>query len=295
MIKYSIIICSYNRFDFLVSTIDSVLLVLKDRNDFEILVIDNNSKDKTSTIKDLYSYTDKIKYFLEKQQGLSHARNRGLKESEGDILVYLDDDIELVDNYFRICDQIFLNESISISGGKVLPYKVDIPDWLPQKYYFLVSVYDFGNHPKYVKYLMGGNFAIRKNVALKIGFYNVALGRNKKKLAGGEEIDYQNRAFKMGYKMYYNPKQNILHKINDKLNKTYVLSYARELGTSERFIDQSTSVTRVAKKIFKSYLAINGSALLKFFLKNEKRITYLRIINEYGKGYIEKRKNTNRN
>ncbi|MNX82531.1 GalNAc(5)-diNAcBac-PP-undecaprenol beta-1,3-glucosyltransferase [compost metagenome] len=295
MIKYSIIVCSYNRYPFLCETISSILDVLKERNDFELLVIDNNSLDETSSLKEKYSKNSNVRYFLETQQGLSYARNRGIKESLGNILIYLDDDIEIVDDYFTICDQIFLNESISISGGKVIPYKVNIPKWLPQKYYFLVSVYDLGNESKYVKYLMGGNFAIRKNVALKIGFYNVALGRNKKKLAGGEEIDYQNRAFKMGYKMYYNPRQNILHKINDKLNKTYILSYAREVGTSERLIDQSTSIARVAKKIFKSYLAITGSALLKFFLKDERRITYLRIISEYGKGYIEKKKNAYRN
>ncbi len=66
---------------------------------------------------------------------------------------------------------------------------------------------------------MGGNFAIRKEIALKVGLYNVELGRNGKILLGGEEIDYQNRASAKGYKIYYHPKQNILHKINEKLKR----------------------------------------------------------------------------
>ncbi|MBS7254394.1 glycosyltransferase family 2 protein [Flavobacterium branchiicola] len=295
MIKYSIIVCSYNRFNFLSETISSILDVLKERSDFELLIIDNNSSDETPSLKEKYSKNSNVKYFFETQQGLSYSRNRGMTESSGNILVYLDDDIEIVDDYFTFCDEIFLNDHISISGGKVIPYKVNVPIWLPQKYYFLVSVYDLGNDPKEVKYLMGGNFAIRRNAALKIGFYDTALGRNGKKLAGGEEIDYQNRAVKLGYKMYYSPKQNILHKINEKLNMVYVLSYARELGISERIIDQSTSITKVSKKIFKSYLAILGSNLFKHFLRDEKRITYLRIINEYGKGYLRKKENVNRN
>lgn len=288
MIKYSIIICSYNRFQYLIETIDSVLDVLKSRIDFEILIIDNNSPDQTSTVKEKYLTNNKVRYFLETKQGLSHARNRGLKEAKGDILVYLDDDIDLLNDYFQICDQIFLDESISISGGKVLPYKVDIPDWLPKKYYFLVSVYDLGNIPKNVKYLMGGNFAIRKTVANKVGLYNTALGRNGEKLAGGEEIDYQNRAHKLGYKMFYHPKQNILHKINEKLNESYVLSYSSELGKSERIIDQTISKSRVSKKIFKAYVAIFGHSLFYVFFKKHTHGMYLKIINEYALGYLKK-------
>jgi glycosyltransferase involved in cell wall biosynthesis len=54
MIKYSIIVCSYNRYNFLIETIESVLTVLKNRSDFELLVIDNNSPDETSSIKEKY-------------------------------------------------------------------------------------------------------------------------------------------------------------------------------------------------------------------------------------------------
>lgn len=286
MIKYSIIICSYNRFELLTETIDSVLSVLKNRVDSEILIIDNKSTDLTPSIEGKYCTNSTVKYFLETKQGLSHARNRGIKEALGEILVYLDDDIELVENYFNICDEIFLDDSISISGGKVLPFKTKIPDWLPYKYYFLVSIYDMGNYSKSVKYLMGGNFAIRRNAALNIGYYNVSLGRNGKVLAGGEEIDYQNRANVIGYKMFYHPEQNILHKINEKLNKNYVLTYSKELGKSERIIDESISKGRVIKKIIKSYIAMLMSSLLSDLIKEEKKRNYLRIINEYGKGYV---------
>lgn len=286
-IKYSIIICTYNRFQLLIKTIDSVLNVLKNRTDFEILIIDNNSSDDTAFIKEIYSKFHNVKYFIEHRQGLSHARNRGIKEAEGDIFVYLDDDIELVKDYFNVCDKIFSDESIYISGGKVIPYKVDIPKWLPEKYYFLVSVYDLGDNPKFVKYLMGGNFAIRKEIALQVGLYNVKLGRNDKILAGGEEIDYQNRATAKGYKMYYHPNQNILHKINEKLNENYVLNYSKELGKSEKIIDESISNLIVIKKTIKSYLAILIYNLLFSYVKNDKKRNYLRIINQYAKGYIQ--------
>ena len=287
MTKYSIVVCSYNRYNLLIDTIESILEALKGRADFELLVIDNNSSDATSIINEKYSSNKFVKYFLETQQGLSHARNRGINESGGEIIVYLDDDIELVENYFKICDQIFADEWVSISGGKVLPYKVTIPKWLPKKYYHLVSVYDLGNSIKFVKHLMGGNFAIRKKEAQKIGYYNGNLGRMGKILAGGEETDYQNRANLMGYKMFYHPEQNILHKINDKLNKKYVIEYSRELGSSERIIDESVSKFKVIKKITKSYFAIILYVLFYKIIRNERRCVYLKIINAYAKGYIK--------
>ena len=49
--------------------------------------------------------------------------------------------------------------------------------------------------------------------------------------------------------MYYYPSQNILHKINQKLNENYVLKYSKELGKSERIIDESISKLKVLEKI----------------------------------------------
>jgi glycosyltransferase involved in cell wall biosynthesis len=288
MIKYSIIICSYNRYELLVETINSVLSVLGKRIDAEMLIIDNNSQDATSSLKEKYSSNKTVKYFLESKQGLSQARNRGMKEANGDILIYLDDDIEIVENYFDICDEIFLDDSISISGGKVLPFKTDIPNWLPKNFYFLVSIYDVGDSSKFVKHLMGGNFAIRRKDALKIGLYNTSLGRNGKILAGNEEIDYQNRANAIGYKMYYHPKQNILHKINEKLNENYVLTYSKELGKSGRIMDESISKFIVIKKTIMSYCAILINVLLGELMTNKRRKILLKVYAQYSRGYLNK-------
>jgi glycosyltransferase involved in cell wall biosynthesis len=288
MIKYSIIICSYNRYELLVETIDSVLSVLGKRNDAEILIIDNNSQDATSSLKEKYSSNKTVKYFLETKQGLSQARNKGMKEANGEILIFLDDDIEIVENYFEISDLIFLDPSISISGGKVLPFKTDIPYWLPNNFYFLVSIYDMGDSSKFVKHLMGANFAIRRKDALQIGLFNTSLGRNGKILAGNEEIDYQNRASAMGYKINYHPKQNVLHKINEKLNANYILTYSKELGKSGRIMDESISKFIVLKKTIMSYCAILINVLIGELITNKRRKILLKVYAQYSRGYLNK-------
>src|ERR1700761_5932770 len=113
---YSIIICTYNRCTFLRDTIVSILDALHDRSDFEIVIINNNSTDRTEDVVKGFQ-NDFVKYFLETKQGLSHARNRGLAEAKNDILVYLDDDIGIVPNYFDLCDTIFSNSLVQICGG----------------------------------------------------------------------------------------------------------------------------------------------------------------------------------
>lgn len=288
MITYSIIICSYNRFELLTETIDSVVSVLKNRQDYEVLIIDNKSTDPTPSLEQKYSFNKRIRYYLETKQGLSHARNRGMKEAKGEILVYLDDDVELEKNYFEIADYVLSDESISILGGKVLPFNTALPSWLPKKYYFLVSVFDEGEYSKNVKYLLGANFMVRKIVANKIGGFNTRLGRKGNSLAGGEEIDYLNRAHSSKCIVYYSPDLIVHHKINDKLNENYVLTYSKEHGRSERIIDESMSKLRVIRKVTKSYIAIFMYGLLIELIKEGKKRNYLRIINQYAIGYTNK-------
>lgn len=285
MIKYSIIICSYNRFELLIETIDSVLSVLGQRTDAEILIIDNNSPDATSSLKEKFSSSNIVKYFLETKQGLSHARNRGIEEAKGDILLYLDDDVELISNYFEIADSILQDESISIFGGKVLPFKTDVPKWLPEKYYYLVSIFDLGNEMKNVDTLMGANYAMKKRLATEVGFYNPELGRNGDNLMGGEENDYLNRAKTLGYKIIYNPDLVVFHKINDKLNKKYILGYSYLNGKANALMQRKYNKIKYILKLFKALIMILIYYFYGFYQKNEKNKIFYQINKHYSFGY----------
>lgn len=286
MIKYSIIICSFNRFEHLSKTIESAIQALKSRKDYELLIIDNNSTDNTAKLNELYNSKKEVKYYCEINQGLSHARNRGITEATGEILIYLDDDISLPENYFEICDSIFDNPDVKIAGGKVLPYKVEIPEWLPKKFYYLASVFDIGNEIKETSQLMGGNCALRKEVVEKVGKYDISLGRTGKKLMGGEENDYFDRARRLGYKLIYNPELFIFHKINDKLNKNYILEYAYHNGLSNSRVYKENFKRKHLLKIIKAELILQLFPHLKKVKLKEKVKINLEINERYSKGYM---------
>jgi glycosyltransferase involved in cell wall biosynthesis len=287
--KLSIIICTYNRCFLLKETIDSILQHIDPAHNFELLIVDNNSNDETQLICSEYLNNKSFRYILEGNQGLSNARNRGIKESDGEHLVFLDDDIVVNEFYFPILIKTF--KTADIVGGKVLPYKVEIPEWLPKKYYYLVSVFDVGDEIKSVRRLMGANYAMRKSVALKVGLYNVALGRNGNNLMGGEENDYLDRALALGFVVTYNPKLVVLHKINNKLDQNYVLNYAFENGRSD-----ATIQIRNAKGLFllKIIKAMAWVSVYFFFGRIEFKVsvkTYIKINYKYSLGYLQILKN----
>jgi glycosyltransferase involved in cell wall biosynthesis len=88
MPKVSVIIPTYNRAHVLREAIDSVLS--QKYSDLELLVVDDGSTDHTKEV--VSSYTSKLAYIYQEHQGVSAARNRGIKHTKGDYLAFLDSD-----------------------------------------------------------------------------------------------------------------------------------------------------------------------------------------------------------
>ncbi|MBU0568087.1 glycosyltransferase [bacterium] len=88
MNKVTVIIPTYNRASFLASTVESVLS--QDYPDFEVLVIDDGSTDRTREA--IKPYLSKINYLCQEHKGVSAARNHGIKLAEGEYIAFLDSD-----------------------------------------------------------------------------------------------------------------------------------------------------------------------------------------------------------
>lgn len=88
MLKVSVIIPTYNRAHVLREAIDSVLS--QKYSDLELLVVDDGSTDHTKEVAS--SYTSKLAYIYQEHKGVSAARNRGIKQAQGNYLSFLDSD-----------------------------------------------------------------------------------------------------------------------------------------------------------------------------------------------------------
>lgn len=102
----SVVITTYNYGTFLSRAIQSV--INQTYGNVEIIVVDDGSTDNTSSVVNGFSH---IKYLYQENRGLSAARNKGLEQSGGDYIVFLDADdwLEkdaLEQNYLVIKDRI---------------------------------------------------------------------------------------------------------------------------------------------------------------------------------------------
>ena len=103
----SIIITSFNREKFIGRAIRSALNQKFPRNQFEVIIVDDGSKDNSAKI--IKDYGDKIKsFFLPKNMGLPYARNYGIKKSVGRYIVHLDSDDYMHESLIFV-EELFLS------------------------------------------------------------------------------------------------------------------------------------------------------------------------------------------
>ena len=108
--KLSVIICTYNRARYIYNVLESIAAGTFSANDYEIVVVDNNCTDNTASEIGRFrtAFPEvQLKVVKETAQGLSNARNRGIMESSGDILVYVDDDAPVNKEYLSVSSDFF--------------------------------------------------------------------------------------------------------------------------------------------------------------------------------------------
>jgi len=98
MPRVSVIIPTYNRAKYISEAIGSIMS--QTYNDYEIIVVDDGSTDNTKEV--LKKYKEKIKYVCQKNQGSAAARNRGVKESRGEFIAFVDSDDLLMPRCFEL-------------------------------------------------------------------------------------------------------------------------------------------------------------------------------------------------
>lgn len=126
---FSVIIPTYNRADFLKICIDSVINQIFDS--FELIIVDDGSSDNTKNIVNRFNDT-RINYIYQEHNGVSSARNRGLKSARSEFICFLDSDdrfrreklsitYEYIQNNPRY--HIFHTEELWYRSGAYLPQK----------------------------------------------------------------------------------------------------------------------------------------------------------------------------
>jgi len=267
----SVIVCTYNRQEYIGDCLKHLAIQSAKAEDYEFLIIDNNSSDNTASIaKEFINLNPQLnaKYFCEKNQGHTFARNRGIKEAKGDILSFIDDDAFVDKDFIKEIHSYFdHHKEVSAIGGKILPvYEGKHPKWMSKYLLTLVSALDMGNSPKKFKgskFPIGANMAFRSEVFEKHGDFNTDLGRRGSELEGGDEKEVFLRLKKEKEEIHYVPSVKVDHIIPQKrLTMKYIKGLGIGVGSSEKRRVAKTGNIEILKKIISEGIKIVATFIL---------------------------------
>jgi glycosyltransferase involved in cell wall biosynthesis len=224
----SVVVCTYNHCQSLQKTLTSLAqMSVPPDVAWELVVIDNNSRDATPQAVDDFSRTVffPVRYHFEGKQGLSHARNRGIAEASGEIVAFTDDDITVDPRWLGNIARAFFDPRVEVVGGKILPiWELPPPPWLARELYGCLALLDYGPDVRVMETaeLWGANFSVRRSVFERHGLFNTGVGRTPGKLYGGEETELLGKVIKSGGRALYDPTLIVHHFIERRrLSKAY--------------------------------------------------------------------------
>ena len=209
--KISAIICTHNRAAYLPQAIRSLLEQRLPPEDYEILVVDNNSTDNTREIvTGLMREAPNLRYFYETNAGLSCARNRGIREAGAPIVAFLDDDALAEDGWLvAILDAFAIEPRPACVGGPVRPWwEMPKPNWFPAS---LLGCHDrdYGPHAHWCNYPVeqpiGCNMAFWKQAVVEVGGFDVRLNKYN------DETELIRRIVLAGGGIFYQPDAGVRH------------------------------------------------------------------------------------
>lgn len=205
MMLIDLVIATRDRRDQLEATLASVWL--QKRLPRRVIVVDNGSKDDTWTwlAEESKRRNCLSAIRLMSNVGAGPGKNVGLRESDADAVVVLDDDAQLLGS-----DVVSQVERCFERNPRVAVIQFKIVDGHTNR----VRGYEFpGDHPEVMKdveheigYFIGAGHAIRRRALIDVGFYSEILG-----LYGHEEIELAYRLIRVGWALRYCPCVEVVH------------------------------------------------------------------------------------
>jgi O-antigen biosynthesis protein len=229
--KISVVVCTYNRSSKICRCLDALLSQTMKRADYEIIVVNDGSRDKTAEV--LSKYEGSVKVITNNpNQGVSKARNVGVSKTKSEIIAFTDDDCKPDEYWLESLLLAYSSPKIAGVGGKIIPYRTD--KWLLEYYEannplahlpislarssgifyrllqylkrsFLLS--HLPDHGADLFMIVSANMSVRRSVFNAVGGFDTSIHW------GGEDEDFWKRVrnLKSIARLRYNPSALIRH------------------------------------------------------------------------------------
>ena len=258
-VRISVIIPTYQRTQLLRDTVASLRQqTLTDG--FEILVVDN------APSNELREYVGSLAgggppaicYVPEPRTGLHNARHAGARAAQGEILVYVDDDVLVPPGWLEAVCTPYADSQVACVGGKILPkWEAEPPSWLSTIRPGYLSLLDLGHDVRDLAWpetVYGCNMSVRKSVLFEVGGFNPD-GFGDRSLIwhrGDGETGLQRKVYNADYKVVYVSDAWLYHRVPaSRLTPAYFRRRAFDQGISESYavFRENPSLIRVLRRM----------------------------------------------
>ena len=261
----SFIVCTRNRCGLLAKCVRSIAEQTKPESSPEIVVVDNGSNDDTrSRIREMQQEFPQLKYCYEPDPGLSHAKNRGIKEATAEWIFFVDDDATVCDGFVQRLRNTISRFDFDCIGGRYLPvFNSSPPSWLPDDYGLMellaeeVSEVEKG-------WLSGGVMGFRKDVVSVIGDFSRRLGMRGKNIGYGEEILFQKKLRAGGFKIGFDPELIIHHVVHEyKLRRLWQIRSYFSSGKNWQIINSPLKIRDILYLVINSHFQLFQKGVIR--------------------------------
>jgi len=242
-VRISVILCTYNRHLYLRKVLDSIAgSVVPETVDWEVLVVDNNSSDQTPEVAKEFAvrYPGRFRYVFEPQQGKSYALNSGIRESRGDVLAFVDDDVKVEQTWLWNLTRALDDGAWAGAGGRTLLAEAfSPPRWLslsgPHNLGgVLAALFDLGDEPCALDAPpYGANMAFRKEMFEKYGPFRTDMGpsADREIPRPNEDTEFGRRLMAARERLRYEPSAIVYHPVpRNRIQKDYFLTWWFDYG-----------------------------------------------------------------
>jgi glycosyltransferase involved in cell wall biosynthesis len=218
----SVIVCTYNRCQSLRRTLESFCQMrVGTEGRWELIVVDNNSRDATRDVCAQFEKRLPLRYVFESRQGQSYARNRGLLDAKGHLLLFTDDDVSVDERWLEsYVDAARRWPEAGFFGGKIVPvWDKAPPEWLARHAETMLTgismSFSKGEEPRFIDEretpFYGANMVFRRNVFQGGTLFREDLGLKGDGHVRSEETEVMRRLMANSRKGLYVPSAIVYH------------------------------------------------------------------------------------
>ncbi|TXD47241.1 glycosyltransferase [Polaribacter sp. IC073] len=264
---FSIIVPVYNRPNEIEELLES--LTKQDfSDDFEVLIIEDGSTQKSEVIVDKYKNQLDLKYFFKENSGAGASRNFGMQKASGDYFIILDSDVIVPKQYVSEVKKALENNFTDAFGG---------PDAAHESFTSLQKAINYAM----TAFITTGGIRGKKKAVGKFQPRSFNLGLSKRafektkgfsKMKNGEDIDLTFRLWENGFETQLIEKAFVYHKRRSSIKQFFKQTYG--FGTARPILNEKYPKTSKVTYWFPSLLIIGFGISSLFFLFGYPQLFY---------------------